>query len=79
MGEVDDVDDFYEDDEPLDKIVTAFERGHHSTTAPPSQATFLTPPVSRTVTNGGTVRAEDLRINVQPQISHARERVNSTR
>jgi hypothetical protein len=27
--------DFYEDDEPLEKIVSAFERGEHGVTAPP--------------------------------------------
>lgn len=27
--------DFYEDDEPLEKIVSAFEHGEHGVTAPP--------------------------------------------
>lgn len=32
---VDEDEDFYEDDEPLEKVVAAFEHGHHGVTAPP--------------------------------------------
>ncbi len=31
----DDDEDFYEEDEPLEKIVAAFEHGEHGVTAPP--------------------------------------------
>jgi hypothetical protein len=31
----DEGEDFYEDDEPLEKIVAAFEHGEHGVTAPP--------------------------------------------
>lgn len=77
--EVEDVDDFYEDDEPLARIAAAFERGQQSRTAPRHRVPIVTPPVSRTMTNGGTVRIKDVRVTLQPQTSYAHERVNSPR
>lgn len=79
MREVEDVDDFYEDDEPLAKIAAAFERGEQSRTAPHRHVPIMTPPVSRTMTNGGTVRTKDVRVTLQPQASYVRKRVNSLR
>jgi hypothetical protein len=31
----DEDEDFYEDDEPLEKVIAAFEHGHHGVTVPP--------------------------------------------
>lgn len=38
MGGVDYDDDFYEEDEPLEDLIAAFERGEKGVTAPPPRS-----------------------------------------
>jgi len=59
--------DFYEDDEPIEQVVAAYERGPHGFTAPslPGGAVFVTP----AQTFAQTVAPRDTPITLnQPQL-----------